>query len=111
MEGDRMEGDRVGDPHLLDRVFGAAGPRDTPDDLLLLLGRADPASLPALHVSCGTEDALVAGSRRFLDAAAAAGVPVTGDLGPGAHDWAYWDARIQDVLAWLPVAGRSVAGR
>jgi S-formylglutathione hydrolase FrmB len=31
---------------------------------------------------------------------------VTGDFGLGVHDWACWDARIQDVLAWLPVAGR-----
>ena len=28
---------------------------------------------------------------------------MTADFGPGAHDWAYWDARIQDVLAWLPL--------
>jgi S-formylglutathione hydrolase FrmB len=25
------------------------------------------------------------------------------DFSPGAHDWAYWDAKIQDVLAWLPL--------
>ena len=31
---------------------------------------------------------------------------VTADFGPGAHDWAYWDATIQDVLAWLPLESR-----
>ena len=31
---------------------------------------------------------------------------VTTDFGPGDHDWAYWDARIQDVLAWLQVVRR-----
>lgn len=97
---------RAEDPHLLHRVFGTAGPGGTPEDLLWLLGQADPATVPALHVSCGTEDPLVGGNHRFLDAASAAGVAVTSDLGPGVHDWAYWDARIQDVLAWLPVAGR-----
>jgi S-formylglutathione hydrolase FrmB len=30
---------------------------------------------------------------------------VATSFGPGAHDWAYWDARIQDVLAWLPPTG------
>ena len=25
------------------------------------------------------------------------------DFGPGEHDWAYWDARIQSILAWLPL--------
>jgi S-formylglutathione hydrolase FrmB len=28
---------------------------------------------------------------------------VTTNFGPGVHDWAYWDATIQDVLAWLPL--------
>jgi putative tributyrin esterase len=42
----------------------------------------------------------------FRDAAVAAGANVTADFGPGAHDWAYWDARIQDVLAWLPLGTR-----
>ncbi len=38
-------------------------------------------------------------------ACTAAGVPVTTSFGPGEHDWAYWDDRIQDVLSWLPLAG------
>jgi S-formylglutathione hydrolase FrmB len=28
---------------------------------------------------------------------------VTTDLRPGRHEWALWDAVIQDVLAWLPL--------
>ena len=28
---------------------------------------------------------------------------MTTSFGPGDHDWAYWDDRIQDVLAWLPL--------
>jgi len=98
--------ERVEDPHLLERVFGAAGPGGTSDDLLRLLGQADPATLPALHVTCGTEDPLLPGNRRFLAAAAAAGVAVTSGISPGGHEWGFWDARIQEVLAWLPLAGR-----
>ena len=60
----------------------------------------------ALHVSCGTEDALVEGNRRFVATPARSRHPVTTSFGPGEHEWGYWDARIQDVLAWLPLAQR-----
>ncbi|GAB7193496.1 alpha/beta hydrolase family protein [Kineococcus sp. NUM-3379] len=93
-------------PHRLPdmrRILGgdlAVGPGE---DLLALLAAADPAALPALSVCCGTEDELLGANHAFLAAAERAGIPVHADLGPGAHDWAYWDARIQDVLAWLPL--------
>ncbi len=90
---------------LMDRVFAGRPVAGTDDDLLHLV-RATPArQLPQLYVACGTEDHLVDGNRAFLAACAAAGVPVTVDLGPGAHEWSYWDARIRDVIAWLPVRG------
>ena len=40
---------------------------------------------------------------RFEAACRKAGVPVTADFGPGEHVWAYWDDKIRDVLAWLPL--------
>ena len=92
-------------PGLLGNVFGDGPVEGTPDDLLWLLGRADVAVLPPLYVACGTEDELLADNEAFRAACAARGVPVTVDLGPGAHEWGYWDARIRDVLAWLPLAG------
>ena len=87
------------------RVFGD-GPTDgTADDVLHLVRTADPAVLPALYVACGTEDFLYGESRRLHRGCEAAGVALTtrhrprrprvGLLGPG----------IQDVLAWLPLAG------
>jgi len=30
-------------------------------------------------------------------------VPLTTRFTPGEHDWAYWDAEIQQVLDWLPI--------
>lgn len=84
---------------LIGRVFDhAVGPDD---DLFALLDRA--ASVPPLHVSCGTEDVLVGSNRTFVAAAEAAGVAVTTDFRPGEHVWSLWDAVIQDVIAWLPV--------
>jgi len=94
---------RPEDPRLFDRIFGDQDPAGSPDDLLGLVSQADPASLPSLYLCCGTEDALIDDNRRFADACAAADVPLRTDFGPGAHDWAYWDTQIQDVLAWLPI--------
>jgi putative tributyrin esterase len=94
---------RPEDPRLFDRVYGDRSPAGSEDDLLALVERADPAALPALYVCCGEQDELVGDNHRFVEACAAASVPVTASFGPGAHDWAYWDATIQDVLAWLPL--------
>ena len=52
---------------------------------------------------------LIDDNRAFADRARSAGLPVTIDFGPGAHDWAYWDVTIQDVLAWLPLKGATPA--
>ena len=94
---------RPEDPRLGERLFGGRDIAGGPEDLLHLVGAADPTALPALYVACGTEDALLDDNRAFLAVAERAGVPVRTDLGPGEHEWGYWDARIQDVLAWLPL--------
>jgi len=94
---------RKEDPHLYERIWGNRSPAGSDDDLLALVMRAEPAELPQLYVCCGEQDELLPGNRAFLDGCRAASVPVTTSFGPGAHDWAYWDATIQDVLAWLPL--------
>jgi S-formylglutathione hydrolase FrmB len=94
---------RPEDPRLFDRVYGDRDPAGSDDDLLTLVDRRDPATAPPLYVCCGTEDELIDDNRRFVDRAGSAGLRVTTDFGPGAHDWAYWDTTIQDVLAWLPL--------
>jgi putative tributyrin esterase len=87
------------------RVWGDREIAGTADDLIGLLGRRDPAELPALFLDCGTEDQLIAQNERFLAAAEDAGVEVTSRLRPGAHTWDFWDEGIQDVLDWLPLRG------
>lgn len=100
---------RMHDPDreaLVRRVFGEGSIAGSDNDVLHLVTQVDPATLPRLYVCCGTDDHLYPGSVRFRDACAARGIPLTVDFGPGDHVWSYWDAKIQDVLAWLPLAGR-----
>ena len=94
---------RAEDPRIIDRIYGDRSPAGSDDDLLALVSRADPAAVPALFVCCGEQDELIDGNRGFVEACATASLPVTASFGPGEHDWAYWDATIQDVLAWLPL--------
>lgn len=89
---------------LFARVFGdRVGPGD---DLFSLLDSA-PAPLPALHVSCGTGDPLLASNRRFVRAARNCGAAVTTSWRTGGHEWGLWDRVIADVIGWLPLAGRA----
>lgn len=101
--------DVVGDAGVAARVphvWGGPARPGSDDDLLALLERADLAELPALYVACGTDDELIDANRRFVANAERAGVAVHTDVErPGGHDWGYWDARIRDVLDWLPLGG------
>jgi S-formylglutathione hydrolase FrmB len=90
-------------PDLRDEVFGDEPVADTPNDLYRLLAELDPNAAPALSICCGTEDFLIESNRTFADALQAKGLPIAADFGPGDHEWGYWDSRIQDVLAWLPL--------
>jgi putative tributyrin esterase len=94
---------RPEDPRMFQRIFGDAPVAGTAEDLMTLVAGVDPGAAPALRLWCGTEDSLLAANTRFSDAGTAAGLAVDLTVGPGGHDWAYWDARIQDVLAWLPL--------
>jgi putative tributyrin esterase len=101
--GARLHRVRPEDPRMMDRVFGDREIAGGPDDLSWLLRQRDAAELPDLYLCCGTEDPLLEDSVYFRDACVDAGVPVTTSFEPGEHEWDYWDAKIQDVLAWLPI--------
>lgn len=93
---------------LFQRIFGESGPQGTDNDLLTLL---DPLAkdmqegkpVPRLFQCCGTEDFLYEDNQTFRKACACAGLSLTYEEGPGSHEWGYWDAKIQDVLKWLPL--------
>ena len=79
----------------------------TDADLFFLAEKlaASTAPHPALYVACGTEDALLGESRAFHQHLAGLHLTATYHESAGAHDWRYWDAEIQRVLDWLPLAG------
>jgi S-formylglutathione hydrolase FrmB len=84
------------------RLVFDANVRDS-DDLFTLLETGPPK--PPLYIGCGTDDALLDSTERFVDAARSAAVDVTVDLRPGDHVWSLWDAMIADVIDWLPIEG------
>lgn len=98
---------RPEDPHLFERLFGESDLAHGPDDLFSLVDRQQVGDLPALYLCCGDEDPLFDDNLAFRDACAAIGVPLSTSFAPAAHDWAYWDDVIQDVLDWLPLPGRA----
>ncbi|MCY0875600.1 MAG: alpha/beta hydrolase family protein [Firmicutes bacterium] len=86
-------------------AFGDEPVAGTDNDLFELLSRCDQGSTekPMLYQCCGTEDFLYEGNQRFRSAASQSSLDYTYEEGPGTHEWGYWDAKIQDVLAWLPL--------
>jgi putative tributyrin esterase len=87
------------------RVFGSDDFSGTPNDLLWLLAEVERSSgpKPQLYQCCGTEDFLYADNQVFRQAASNTPLAYRYDEEPGSHEWGYWDAKIQDVLAWLPL--------
>ena len=59
--------------------------------------------VPKLFMATGTEDWLHAQSVEFHEFLVKLGFDVKWISAPGNHDWFFWDARIQEVLDWLPV--------
>jgi S-formylglutathione hydrolase FrmB len=88
---------------LMTRVFGTTPIPGTRHDLTHLIDLVDPATVPPLYVACGTEDFLFRANQHVAQIAEAKRLNLTTDFGPGDHEWGYWDAQIQKVLAWLPL--------
>lgn len=91
-----------------DLIFGKDDISGTPNDLLWLLEDCDrsPGPKPLLYQCCGTEDFLYRDNVTFREACRRTSLDLTYEEGPGGHTWDYWDAKIQDVLAWLPLKKR-----
>ncbi len=90
-------------PEFMRELAGIFGddPRGSDHDLGVLARRGLAAgNLPELLLDCGTEDFLIEDNRVFHADLNKAGVPHTYREFPGAHTWDYWDAHIQEALAF-----------
>ncbi len=57
----------------------------------------------ALYQCCGTKDVLYEGNVAFRGHAEKLGLRHTYEEELGDHEWGYWDKKIQNALAWLPL--------
>ncbi len=94
-------GDDISRRSMITRIVGDGGMAGTDDDLFHLIETAVPANLPPLFLTCGQDDPLVDANRRFVQACSDRGVDLLSSFAPGTHEWGYWDAHIQQVLAWM----------
>ena len=87
------------------QIFGDEPVKGSDNDLLWLLDKCDKieGTTPKLFQCCGTEDFLYEQNAVFRQKCEKSSFDYTYDEGPGIHDWTYWDEKIQDVLAWLPL--------
>lgn len=56
---------------------------------------------PRLYQCCGTEDSLYGSNQEYRAVLEALDFDYTYEEEPGAHEWGYWDMKIQRVLDWL----------
>lgn len=93
-------------------IFGNRQVEGTEDDLLHLVAQVDKSSgpKPKLFQCCGTEDFLYEDNLTFKHLCENTSLDFTYREGPGNHEWGYWDAKIQEVLAWLPLQSQHEMG-
>jgi S-formylglutathione hydrolase FrmB len=54
--------------------------------------------LPFIYIDCGTEDGLIATNREFVKLLSDQKIPHEFRELPGAHNWKFWDAQVQEFL-------------
>jgi putative tributyrin esterase len=90
-------------------IYGDQTVAGTDNDLFWLLQQCDKKDgpKPKLYHCCGKEDFLYEDNILFREASRQTSLDCTYEEEPGSHEWGYWDRKIQDVLAWLPLSGRT----
>jgi S-formylglutathione hydrolase FrmB len=81
------------------RILGD-NPTDGPNDLCFAADSLNPADRPALRIDCGVEDFLLADNRQFHEHLNSKGFPHEYEEFPGSHEWSYWDAHVQEAIAF-----------
>ena len=60
-------------------------------------------ALPNIYMACGDQDGLLEMNRDMAAFLKEQGADVTFEVGPGAHEWDFWDTYIKKAIGWLPL--------
>lgn len=60
------------------------------------------AELPKIYLACGESDQLLYASKDFAAFLQENDVDMTFEVGPGDHEWDFWDTYIKKAIEWLP---------
>lgn len=82
-------------------VFGDISDTKNPNSLLEMVKQSDKKT--KFYVWCGEEDFLFDGHQKAIVALKKAGLDIEASVGPGKHEWYYWNQQIEKVLTWLPI--------
>ena len=58
--------------------------------------------LPKIYMACGEQDGLLPVNKDMAQFLEIQGADVTFEIGPGNHEWDFWDAYIKKAIDWLP---------
>lgn len=61
------------------------------------------ADIPKIYMACGQDDFLLGANEDFKNYLEELGVEATFEVGPGAHEWDFWNTYIKKVIEWLPL--------
>jgi S-formylglutathione hydrolase FrmB len=75
-------------------------PEGGPNDLYSLAAACPPETRPAIRIDCGKEDFLIERNREFHEYLLKIGIQHEYAEFPGEHTWEYWDAHIQETIAF-----------
>ena len=56
---------------------------------------------PMIYMACGDRDPRLGANREISDCLTANGVEHFFEVGPGGHEWDFWNAYILKVIKWL----------
>lgn len=90
-------------------VYGEGSLDGTRGDLVYLLKEnlSLGKPIPKLYMCIGTEDFLYPANETFYSKVKGL-AEIKYEKFSGVHDWVFWDGHIQDVMNWLPLAGKKV---
>ena len=69
--------------------------------------KAQGKPFPKIYMACGDQDSLLPVNQAFADFLQEQGADVTFAVGPGSHEWDFWDTYIQKGIQWLPTEAAS----